>query len=196
MQRKKCMMVFLVVVMSMLMTSLACAASLWTDNAPAASLFADRKARNVGDLLTIIISESTSAVRVGKADNTKSANISGDAGVGIFNWLTSNGAKASDSFQAQGSISNTNSVKAKITVQVAEVKPNGNLIVTGTQVIKQSTDEQKITITGEVRPDDVLSDNTVLSTYVANAQIKIEGKGPIANKQRQGILTQIFNILF
>ena len=70
------------------------------------------------------------------------------------------------------------------------------MVITGTQTIKQNNEEQKITITGIVRPDDIAADNTVLSTYVADAQIKIDGKGPVANKQRQGILSQILNILF
>ncbi len=60
----------------------------------------------------------------------------------------------------------------------------------------QNGEEQKITVTGEVRPEDVTVDNAVMSYNVANAQIRIDGKGPIANKQRQGILTQIFNLLF
>ncbi len=83
-----------------------------------------------------------------------------------------------------------------ITVQVTAVKPNGNLLVSGTQSINQNGEEQKITITGEVRPEDISAGNAVLSSNVANAQIRIDGKGPIASKQRQGILTQIFNLLF
>ena len=81
-------------------------------------------------------------------------------------------------------------------MQVTEVKPNGNLVVSGTQSIKQNTDLHTITITGIVRPDDIAADNTVLSSYVANEAMKFDGKGPINAKQRQGILTQIFNILF
>ena len=83
-----------------------------------------------------------------------------------------------------------------MTVQVIEVKPNDNLVVSGTQSIKQNKDLHQITITGVVRPDDIKPDNTVLSSYVANAEVKFDGKGPLNSKQRQGILTQVFNILF
>ena len=93
-------------------------------------------------------------------------------------------------------MTNTNKVSGRITVQVTEVKPNGNLVISGTQTIKQNKEEQKITVTGEVRPQDISTSNTVLSSYVANARIQVDGKGPIANKQQQGILTQIWNILF
>lgn len=169
------------------------AASLWSDNA---NLYADHKARAVGDILTIIINESSSATRTGKASNSKSASADASAGTGIFRWIAGASMDAKDSFSAQGSIANTNKVSAKMTAQVVKVEPNGNLVITGTQKIKQNGEEQKITVTGVVRPDDVSADNTVLSSYVADAQIFIDGHGPIAGKQRQGILTQLFNFLF
>lgn len=172
------------------------AMSLWSEAAPAASMFADRKARAVGDTITIIVSENSSATRTGKADNSKSASTSMDAGVGIFKWIGSASAGKEDDFKAEGKLSNTNNVNARLTVTVVEVKPNGNLVLSGTQSIKQNGEEQKITITGTVRSDDVTAENTVLSTYVADAQIKIEGNGPIAQKQRQGIITRILDFLF
>ncbi len=169
------------------------AASLWSDQT---SLFGDRKARTVGDSLTIIISESSSAVRSGNASNSKTASTSLNAGTGLLTFIDNANASSSDSFKNDGKISNTNTVTGRITVQVTAVKPNGNLVVSGSQVIKQNSEEQKITITGEVRPEDVSADNYVLSSAVANAQLKIEGKGALASKQRQGILTQLFNFLF
>ena len=172
------------------------AQSLWSDNSPAANLFTDRKARAVGDTVTILINENSSAVRSGAANNAKSANVDMKAGTGIFGWIAAANAETSDKFDAKGTLTNTNKVNAKLTTTVTEVKPNGSMVITGTQTIKQNNEEQKITITGIVRPDDIAADNTVLSTYVADAQIKIDGKGPVANKQRQGILSQILNILF
>ena len=169
------------------------AASLWSDNT---NLYSDHKARAVGDILTILINESSSASRTGKANNSKAASGGASAGTGIFRWIAGADFESEDRFSAQGSISNTNRVSAKMTARVIEVQPNGNLVITGTQSIKQNGEEQKITVTGVVRPDDVTAENTVLSSYVADAQIRIDGHGPIAGKQRQGILTQIFNFLF
>lgn len=169
------------------------AASLWSEQS---SMFGDRKARVVGDSLTIVISESSVASRSGNAANSKSASAQANAGTGIFKWIDNAKVSSSDSFKNEGKITNTNTVSGRITVQVTAVKPNGNLLVSGTQSINQNGEEQKITITGEVRPEDISADNAVLSSNVANAQLKIDGKGPIANKQRQGILTQIFNFLF
>ncbi|MDF2570308.1 MAG: flgH [Sporomusa sp.] len=172
------------------------AESLWVDNSSSASMFYDHRARTVGDIITIVISESSSASRSGNSANSKSASTNLDAGVGLFTFIDPVSASSSDSFKSAGSISNTNRVTGRLTVKVTEVKPNGQMLVSGTQTIKQNGDEQKITITGVIRAEDVTSDNTILSSNVADAQLKIEGKGPLARKQRQGILTQVFNFLF
>ena len=79
---------------------------------------------------------------------------------------------------------------------VTDVQDNGNMMVEGTQSIWQNNNEHKITVQGVVRSDDVRSNNTILSSKVANATLKFDGKGPLNAKQRQGLLTQIFNILF
>ncbi len=173
--------------------STAGAASLWSDGG---SLFSDRKARVVGDTLTIILSEYSSAKRTGDTSNSKSSNVNLADGTGKLDFIPALGATYGDSFKSNGSISNTNTLTGRITVQVVEVKPNGDLIVTGKQTIRQGRDEQRITVTGLVRSDDVTPDNTVLSSYVANAEIQVDGKGPLAGKQRQGILSSLFNFLF
>ncbi len=170
--------------------------SLWVDSAPAASLFSDHRAHAVGDIITIVISESSSASRTGNTSNSKSASTKLDAGVGLLTFIEPVSGSASDSFKSSGSVANNNRVTGRITVKVTEIKPNGLMVISGTQTIKQLSDEQKITITGLIRPEDVTPDNTVLSSNVADAQLKIEGKGPLASKQKQGILTQIFNFIF
>jgi flagellar L-ring protein precursor FlgH len=172
------------------------ATSLWSEDNASMGLFADRKARAVGDSLTIVINESSSASRTATGSNSKSGSNTLSAGTGIFDFLAAASAKGSDSFKSDGSLSNKNNVSGKITVQVVEVKPNGNMVISGTQTIVQNTDTHKITLTGVVRKDDITVDNTVTSSQVADAQLRFDGKGPLNSKQRQGILTQIFNILF
>ena len=173
------------------------AMSLWSDNAAAnINMYADRKARAVGDTLTIIISESSSANRVGKTANNKTTSTSMNAGTGIFSGIASASAGNADSFSADGSIKNTNTVTARMTAQVVEVKENGSLVISGTQSIKQNNEEQKITVSGIVRPEDITTDNTVLSSSIGDAKIKVDGNGPISSKQRQGIISQLLNFLF
>jgi len=171
------------------------AESLWVDNG-AMNLFADHKARNVGDILTIVISETTKTSTTKSDTNSKSGSQSLSAGVGIFTFLNAASAAGSDSFKANGAASANNSVTGNVSVTVKEVQPNGNMVVEGTQSIWQNKDEHKITLNGIVRRDDVTSNNTVPSNLVANATLKFDGKGPLNAKQRQGILTQVLNILF
>ena len=169
------------------------AKSLWSDGA---SVFSDKKARNVGDILTIVINESTTQSMTKSSTNEKEASVNLGAGSGIFSFLKAAGASSSDSFEANGNATGTSRFAGQITVTVVEVLPNDNMVVEGTQSIWQNRNEQKITFRGIVRRDDVTMENTVPSSRVANAELKFDGKGPLNAKQRQGILTQIFNILF
>ena len=173
------------------------AQSLWAaEEGVGTSLFADRKASKVGDILTIIINETTSTSASKTNKNGKSGSQSLSAGTGIFSFLAAATAGGSDSFTAHGAATDTNKVSGRVTVSVVEVKPNGNMVIEGTQSIWQNRDEHKITLRGVVRADDVTAANTVQSSLVADATLRFDGKGPLNAKQRQGILTQIFNILF
>ncbi|MBP2665726.1 MAG: flgH [Firmicutes bacterium] len=171
--------------------------SLWSDAAPTSVIFGDQRARAVGDILTIIISESSTAARTGSSGNTKSATVNTDKGTGLLGFIpTAASIGENDSFKTQGSINNSNTVTARISVKVIEVKPNGDLVVSGTQNIRQNGEEQRIVVSGQVRPIDILPNNSILSSKVADAKILVTGSGPLVNKQRQGILTQVFNWFF
>ena len=171
------------------------AKSLWVDNGTM-SFYADKKARNVGDILTIVINESTTQTAIKARSNSKEGSLNVGAGTGIFDFIKAFSASGSDSFKADGSATDTNRYSGQITVTVIEVLPNDNMIVEGTQSIWQNRYEHKITLRGVIRRDDVTMNNTVPSYKVADASIKFDGKGPLNAKQRQGILTQIFNFLF
>jgi len=171
------------------------AKSLWVDNGTM-SLYADKKARNVGDILTIVINESTTQTATKARTNSKSGSVSVGSGTGIFDFIKAFSASGSDNWQADGSATDTSRFVGQITVTVVEVLPNDNMVVEGTQSIWQNRDEHKITLRGIVRRDDVTMANTVPSTKVADATLRFDGKGPLNAKQRQGILTQLFNFLF
>lgn len=184
------------VVTFQLVPASAMAQSLWSENGYYHSIFADRKACQVGDILTIVISESTTTSASKSSSNKKSGSTSLSAGVGIFDFLKAASASGSDSFSAKGAAADTNTVRGNVTVTVVDVQPNGNMTIEGTQSIWQNRDEHKITFRGVCRQDDVLANNTIPSTKIADATVKFDGKGPLNAKQRQGILTQVFNFLF
>lgn len=170
--------------------------SLWSDTASTAVLFGDQRARAVGDILTILVNENSSAVRTGSSNNSKSASAGTDQGTGLLSFMPESSVGQKDSFKSQGTINNSNIVKARLTVKVIEVKPNGDLVISGTQNIRQNGEEQRIVVSGQVRPVDIRVDNSVLSSNVADAKILVTGSGPLVNKQRPGILTQVWNWFF
>ncbi len=171
------------------------AQSLWGDRG-SGNLFSDRKARNVGDIVTIVINEATTQSTTKSTSNSKSSSTNLNTGIGIFDFLRAASAGGSDSFKADGSATASNRVSAQVTVTVTEIMPNGNMVVEGEQSIWQGKNEHKISLRGVIRPDDISVNNTIPSTKVADTTMKFNGKGPLNAKQRQGILTQIFNFLF
>ena len=174
------------------------AESLWNNpnGQPARSPFADHRATGIGDIVTIVISETTTTSATRSSASEKSGSVSLGTGIGIFDFLQAASASGSDKFSAKGSASSSNRVAGNVTVTVVDVTPNGNFILEGTQSIWQNKNEHKIVFRGTCRPEDISSSNTILSTRVADATVRFDGKGPLNAKQRQGILTQIFNILF
>ena len=170
------------------------AVSLWSEESR--NIFSDRKASQVGDIVTVIISETASMTSTKDSSNSKSGKQNLDAGLGIFDFLAAASASQNDNFSAKGSATNSNTARGTITGTVTDVAPNGNLIVEGTQSIWNNKNEHKITLQGIIRPDDITYRNTIPSNKVAEATVKFDGKGPLNSKQRQGIITQIFNFLF
>ena len=172
----------------------AAAHSLWTDGS---SLYSDNKARQVGDLVTIIIVERAQATQSASTQTGTDASVDfGPILWGGVPLLSGFGAQAGDNFRGGGSTTRGGSLNARMTAMVMEVLPNGNLVIEGRQTIVVNDEEQVIVVTGVVRPQDIQPDNTVLSTFVANATITYHGSGSIGEKQKPGLLTRLLNWLF
>ena len=77
---------------------------------------------------------------------------------------------------------------------MVEVLSSGDMKIEGKQEIQINNEKQTIILTGIIRPQDIRADNTILSTFVSDAQIKYEGHGPLAKKQRQGFLSKILKL--
>ncbi|HEY8417931.1 MAG TPA: flagellar basal body L-ring protein FlgH [Limnochordales bacterium] len=172
----------------------AAAHSLWIDGS---SLYADNKARRVGDLVTIIIVERAQATQSTSTETGKNSSVDfGPILWGGVPLIPGFGGQAGDSFRGGGSTTRGGSLNARMTAMVMEVLPNGNLVIEGRQTIVVNDEEQIIVVTGVVRPQDIQPDNTVLSTFVANATITYHGTGSIGAKQEPGLLTRLLNWLF
>jgi flagellar L-ring protein precursor FlgH len=173
--------------------------SLWVDSG-STKLFVDMRAREVGDLVTVEISETPTA----KLDaNTKTSRDSSiEAGIeGLLGYMKAleeknkrldrkNMFKANfkPSFTGKGSSDRSGKVLASITARVVQVLPNGNLCISGKREIRVNNETQYITISGIIRPEDIEQANVIQSTYIADARVEYTGKGVIADKQRPGWL--------
>ncbi|RJQ22051.1 MAG: flagellar basal body L-ring protein FlgH [Nitrospiraceae bacterium] len=188
--------------------------SLWSDNG---NLFEDRKARRLNDLVTINVVESLSGSGKADTDTSRESNLDFE----LTNFLGMNkdfnlhnvfGLK--DLFKGENvfdpSISTTSKSKHKgagdtnregtliatVTAKVIEVMPNGNLILEGRKELTINNEKQILVLSGMVRPDDISSANTILSSKIADAQVYYVGDGVIQEKQSPGWMVRALDYIW
>ena len=178
------------------------AQSLWKDGS-SRSMTADKRAADVGDILTILVQENNSAT---KDQNTRTSKETGiNAAIEAFLYspdasklLTHNGKmpalklNAKQNFEGGGRISNAEKITARIAVRVIDVLPNGNLVIEGTRQTSFSGETQDAILRGVVRTEDIAANNTVFSYNVADATIKYISKGTVSDNQRKGWFTRVW----
>jgi flagellar L-ring protein precursor FlgH len=160
------------------------------------SLVSDAKALGIGDIVTILIVESTSANATTKVDASSKTEISGGPGLGVLAPLTAWGLDAQNKHTGDGKTTRTGDLQAEISVRIQEVLPNGYFRLVGTRLIEINGDHQTIEISGVCRPQDIRADNTIQSTYIADAQIAYTGSGALNAAAQPGVLTRIVSWLF
>lgn len=158
------------------------------------SLFEDAKARNVGDLLTIQLVESTTAQKSATTDSSKSDNVTlGNIGIYGKTIHTNSSVSSARGFKGSGDSAQSNSLQGSVTVAVVGRMANGNLLVRGEKQIQINQGQEFVRLEGVIRPADIGTDNTVTSDRVANARIAYTGKGQLADANAQGWLTRFFS---
>jgi flagellar L-ring protein precursor FlgH len=164
-------------------------------------LFEDRRARFVGDTITIKITESTtaSAANANKLDksNAQKASVTGLSGLPGKGLLGLDlGATSSTAFSGKGSAANNNVFTGSITVTVIDVMPNGNLLVSGEKQLAIGEEQEFVRISGVVNPSFVDFSNTIESSKVADARIEYKSAGQISDGQIMGWMARFFlNVL-
>ena len=196
------------------------AGSLWLkEGSTEQSMFADKIARNIGDILTIVVSEDTSTqqtARIKTYENTQ-------GGTGIFpalnatlngfvqalpSWLSKSSGgtvdegdvtiptldiAAKSEWNGGGDTQNTLTITNRTAVTVVDVLPNGNLVVEGAKIIRAGQESQYAYMRGIVRPIDIASDNTILSTKIADAQVEFIPEGELTEAQKKGWLVRMWD---
>ena len=161
--------------------------------------FEDITARQVGDLLTVLLDEQTDASKQASTGITKdnSTNISAPTILGKDITLGGNplstSLESANDFSGKADSTQSNKLRGSITVTVSRVLANGNMLVQGEKWIAINQGDEYVRLTGIVRPVDITPGNTVLSTQVGNAQITYRGKGAPAEANAMGWLARFFN---
>jgi flagellar L-ring protein FlgH len=185
------------------LSGVAQAQSLWKAET-SRSIVADKRARAVGDILTILVQENNTASKDNSTKTSKQAAT--DASVSSFLYspgasglLTKNGQMpaikydAKSDFAGAGTINNSEKVSARIATRVVDVLPNGNLVIEGNRQISFAGETQDAVLRGVVRGEDVTANNTVFSYNLADATIKYASKGAVSDAQRKGWFTKIWD---
>ncbi len=163
------------------------------------SLFTDEKAAKVGDILTVLVQESSRALNNAKT----SAGRESDLGLSFSGSMQDTKLPSVDGkigtnndFGGKGSTEANGLVSTRISAVVDTIYANGNLHIVGYKKISINGEEQIIKLTGIVKPTDITGNNTVASYNIADAEISIEGSGMIDRMQSPGWLTKLFHWLF
>jgi len=185
--------------------------SLWSTQSRYGSLFGDTKARNVNDILTVNIIETTDV----SSDASTNLSNSGTTESGITSFLGSPmsfgldnlygkddpfnpsiASESENSYKGSGSTARKHKFLTTLSARVINVFPNGNMLIKGNREITVNREKQKIFLVGLVRPEDVSAQNVVLSSAIADAKISVTGKGVVAEKQNPGYGSRIYEWLW
>lgn len=156
---------------------------------------ADRRAREVGDILTVDFRERFAARKSQAAETSKTdsfAVVIPDA----LNFPVDNDDLAGStrrSFSGDGSATQSNSLTGRVSVSVVRVLPGGNLEILGQKKLTLNNGHEYVRLRGIIRPSDISADNVILSDRIAHAEIKYVGSGDIADPAKQGWLRRVYN---
>lgn len=159
------------------------------------SLTADRRAWRVGDILTVMLEETTQSSKQAKTNFGKnsSVDISAPTAFGHTADKLAASADADRDFDGSATSQQQNSLRGSITVSIQKVLPNGVMLIGGEKWLTLNQGDEYIRVTGLVRADDIQNDNTISSQRIGNARISYAGRGALSDSNAAGWLTRLFN---
>ena len=180
--------------------------SLW-DTGKGNLYSAERRNPKVGDVVTIVVVESSNAQQEATTRTSKESGVGLDLESGwdqVANLLGSETIrktysgklKGNDEFRGTGQTARKSTVRAMVTAVITEILENGNVYVVGEHKVKVNQEMETIRISGIIRSSDISAANTIDSYKIAKAEVSVNGSGVIGSKQSPGVLTKMFNWLF
>jgi flagellar L-ring protein FlgH len=176
--------------------------SIWPGENIKNMFFTDNKARYVNDIVTIIVSETTTGTSKAATNTARTTNAT--AGIATLLGLEKSiaeknaklatlevGGSNSNSLKGEGDTSRGSTLSARISARVVRVLDNGNLVIEGRRQLAMNAEDQFIMISGIIRTEDITSENLIASQYISDARIQYVGEGVINDKMRPGWLTRV-----
>lgn len=164
------------------------------------NIYSDSKAHRVGDIISVVLSESTQAQKNAKTELKKDNAASldpviglGGAPINFKNDAIQFGLNQTSNFKGDSKTNQGNSLSGNISVNVLRVLSNGNLMIRGEKWMTLNSGDEYIRLTGIIRAQDISSNNTIVSNKIANARIQYSGTGSFAEVNEQGWLSKFFN---
>lgn len=162
-------------------------AGTWT------AMSADRRASEVGDMLTVVVYQTAESTNSSKSDSARNSTLGGSLSAGAIS--ESGSLRFGGGYTGGGAVQKSERFVTQISVVVEAVLPNGDLQVGGRQRMHINGETSDIGVRGRVRTADITSDNRVLSSRVANAQIDYDGRGFVSRSAKPGLINALFRVL-
>ena len=166
------------------------------DQATGASLFTDRKAYRVGDVITIVIRENAAASSNSQTQTNYKSEVSGGPGTGTLGFVNVWGLDSENKYNGDGKTQRSGQLSAEMTARIIEMLPNGHFKLEGSRSVRINGEFETIVVSGIARLSDITPDNKILSTSIADAAIAYDGKGDVGHAGSPGLFTKILNWLF
>jgi flagellar L-ring protein FlgH len=181
--------------------------TIWRGEQASNTFYVDQRAKTVGDIITVKITEVSAATEKATTDTARNSSL--QAGVPNFLGMELNQggklfatpdkmitASSKNDFSGSGETTRSGSLSATITARVVDVMPNGNLAIEGKRELYVNNEKKEILLQGVIRQKDIASDNSIFSTQVADAKVMYTGVGTIGEKQRPGWLSRAFDLVW
>jgi flagellar L-ring protein FlgH len=175
--------------------------SLWSPSAKYYDMFSDHKAKQVGDLVIVQVLESSSADKEATTEASRANSV--DTSVTNFLGLPLNKSSVlgnkleptikldgSSKFSGDGKTTRKGTLSASVSARVIRVLPSGNLLIKGKKQIRVNDESQYIMVSGIIRPEDIMWNNSIMSTNIADLKVDYYGSGIIGDQQNKGFLAR------
>lgn len=172
--------------------------STYRDDGLLGDMARDMRARNINDVVTIVVSERASAISSGNSKTSRQSSVKASvtAAGGLTNvtsaWPNLAKADTNTSLDGQGATSRQTSITTSLSARVTHVLPNGDLVLEGSKEVEVNSERQLVTVRGVARWNDISPANTVRSDSLAQMEVRVNGKGIVGDSiRRPNILYRI-----